>query len=150
MGAIAGVAWGIVTRQELLGEGISEEEIRVRLQRGALLEEYPGTYRVGHRAPSAEATYMAAVKAAGDGSLLAGRAGAYHWRLIKGASPPPRSSLSLKGMYAGSSRTGHGASRASTPLSTAGSRSRRWLARSSTWLRSSTSASSRAPATRPV
>ena len=89
MGEIAEEAWGIATRQELLGAGISEEQIEWRLRTGALLEEYPGTYRVGHRAPSTEAAYMAAVKATGDGTLLAGRAAAYHWGLIRGAPPPP-------------------------------------------------------------
>ena len=89
MGEIAGDGWGIVTRQELLSAGISKREIEVRLGTGALLEEYPGTYRVGHRAPSTEATYMAAVKATGEGTLLAGRAALYHWRMIKGPPPPP-------------------------------------------------------------
>ena len=79
----------MVTRQELLGAGISDDEIRWRLKTGALLEEYPGTYRVGHRAPSTEATYMAAVKATGEGALLAGLAAAYHRRLVKGPPPPP-------------------------------------------------------------
>jgi len=89
MGEIAESSCGIVARQELLAAGISEKEVRSRLEAGALLEEYPGTYRVGHRAPSAEATYMAAVKATGKGTLLAGRAAAYHWRLLKRAPPPP-------------------------------------------------------------
>ena len=89
MAAIATDGWGIVTRQELLAAGISNREIWWRLQSGALLEEYPGTYRVGHRAPSTEATYMAAAKACGDGALLSGRAAAWLWGLIKGAPPPP-------------------------------------------------------------
>jgi hypothetical protein len=89
MADLASDAWGIVSRQELLSAGITEKEIWWRLGTGSLIEEYPGTYRVGHRAPSVEATYMAAVKAAGEGSLLAGRAAAHHWRLIKGAPPPP-------------------------------------------------------------
>lgn len=89
MGLIAEEAWGIVTRQELLGSGISKEEIRVRLRTGSLLEEYPGTYRVGHRAPSIHATYMAAVKATGEGTLLAGLAAAFHLALIEGAPPRP-------------------------------------------------------------
>jgi hypothetical protein len=89
MAGIAEAAWGIVTRKELLGADISEKEIEWRLGTGALLEEFPGTYRLGHRAPSVEASYMAAVKAAGPGALLAGRAAARHWGLIKGAPPPP-------------------------------------------------------------
>ncbi len=89
MAAIAGDGYGVVIRQELLGAGISDRQIRWRLHTGALLEEYPGVYRVGHRAPSTAATYMAAVKACGDGALLSGRAAAYFWRLLKGSAPPP-------------------------------------------------------------
>ncbi len=91
MAGIATAAYGIVTRQELLGAGITEEEIRWRLHTGALLEEYQGVYRVGHRAPSGEATYLAAVKACGDGAMLAGRAAAWLWGLIRG--PAPRSEV---------------------------------------------------------
>jgi very-short-patch-repair endonuclease len=90
MARIAEGDYGVATRHELLAAGISDREIGWRLRTGALIEEYPGTYRVGHRAPSTEATYMAAVKATGDGALLAGLAGAYHWRIIKGPPPPPQ------------------------------------------------------------
>jgi hypothetical protein len=72
----------------LLETGLTEEEIRSRLNRGFLLREHPGVYRVGHRAPSIEATYLAAVLAAGDRSLLCGRAGAHLWGLMKGQAPP--------------------------------------------------------------
>jgi hypothetical protein len=89
MAGMAGDAYGVATRQELLGAGISEKEIEWRLETGALLEEYPGVYRVGHRAPSAKATYMAAVRACGEGALLAGGAAAHLWVLLKGPAPPP-------------------------------------------------------------
>jgi very-short-patch-repair endonuclease len=94
MGAIAGRAFGVATRQELAAAGITDEEIRSRLSRGGLLQEHPGVYRVGHRAPSAESTYMAAVKATGEGTLLAGMAAAYLWGLAKGP-PPPSEVISL-------------------------------------------------------
>jgi very-short-patch-repair endonuclease len=48
-----------------------------------------GVYRVGHRAPSIEATYRAAVLAAGDGALLCGRAAAHLLGLVKGEAPAP-------------------------------------------------------------
>jgi putative AbiEi antitoxin of type IV toxin-antitoxin system len=86
---IATQNWGVVTRQELLAAGMSRDAIKRRLAKGALLREYPGVYRLGHRAPSIEATYMAAVKACGNGSLLAGRAAAYLYGLIKGKAPEP-------------------------------------------------------------
>ena len=43
---------------------------------------------MGHRAPSVEATYLAAVLAAGDGAALTGLAGGRLWRLVKGTAPP--------------------------------------------------------------
>jgi hypothetical protein len=46
-------------------------------------------YRVGHRAPSLEADYLAAAWACGDNSFLCGRAAGYMLELVKGAVPPP-------------------------------------------------------------
>jgi very-short-patch-repair endonuclease len=89
VGRIAGMAHGVVTRQELLRAGITPEEIRQRLERGALLREYRGVYRVGHRAPSLEARYLAAVRACGERALLSGRAAGHHWGLLNGSAPPP-------------------------------------------------------------
>ena len=86
---IANEAHGIVTREELLGAGITPHEIAGRVAKGVLLAEYRGVYRVGHRAPSVEAMYMAAVKACGDGALLFGRAAAHLLGLIKGSPPSP-------------------------------------------------------------
>src|ERR671914_538703 len=84
---IASAAHGVVTRRELLDADISSEEIKCRLRSGALIREYPGVYRVGHRAPSVEARYMAAVKACGDGAVLSGRAAGHLLLLLNG--PPP-------------------------------------------------------------
>jgi len=53
------------------------------------MREYDGVYRVGHRAPSVESSYLAAVRACGNGAVLSGRAAAYLWGLIKGAAPKP-------------------------------------------------------------
>jgi hypothetical protein len=59
------------------------------VQKGLLIVVHRGVYRVGHRAPSTEATYMAAVLACGDGAVLSGRAGAHLQGLIKRRPPPP-------------------------------------------------------------
>ena len=59
------------------------------MRNGLLLPEYPGVYRVGHRAPSTEATYLAAVLACGPGAGLSGRAAGWLERLVKGLPPPP-------------------------------------------------------------
>jgi hypothetical protein len=86
---IAGGQHGVATRAALLRAGITLDEIRHRLNTGALIREYKGVYRVGHRAPSVLASYMAAVRACGDGAMLAGRAAAYLLRIVKAGPPPP-------------------------------------------------------------
>jgi len=85
---IAGRAHGVVTRQELLAADVSSREIEHRLGTGALIRVHPGVYRAGHAARSLEATYIAAVKACGDGAVLSGRAAAYLLELIKPRRAP--------------------------------------------------------------
>ena len=86
---LASRSHGVVTRTELLEAGVSRHEIVHRLRTGALIAVFRGVYRVGHRAPSVEARYMAAVKAAGEGALLSGLSAAWLWGLVKGHAPPP-------------------------------------------------------------
>ena len=86
---IATGAHGVVTRRELLRAGVSAEEIKQRVRVGALLPEHRGVYRVGHRAPSVEARYLAAVRACGEAAVLSGRAAAHLLGLLKGAAPAP-------------------------------------------------------------
>jgi predicted transcriptional regulator of viral defense system/very-short-patch-repair endonuclease len=86
---IASAAHGLVTRSELLGAGVTDDEIRWRLRKGGLIRVHRGVYRVGHRAPSIDAGYLAAVLAAGDGALLCGRAAAHLLVLVKGRAPTP-------------------------------------------------------------
>jgi predicted transcriptional regulator of viral defense system len=80
---IASRSHGVVTRRELLRAGVSETEIKRRLARGHLIRVHRGVFRAGHIAPSLEARYMAAVKACGEGSLLAGRAAAHLFGLLR-------------------------------------------------------------------
>ena len=80
---------GVVTRRQLLDADVSSDEIRWRLREGSLIRVHPGVYRVGHRAPSIEARYHAAVLACGDGAVLSGEAAGYLWGLVKGTAPPP-------------------------------------------------------------
>lgn len=86
---LASTSHGVVTRRTLLGKGVTPEEIRQRLRRGSLHQAHPGVYRVGHRAPSVEARYLAAVLACGDEALLVARPAAYLWGLIRGPAPRP-------------------------------------------------------------
>jgi very-short-patch-repair endonuclease len=82
-------AHGVVSRLELLAAGVSERQVDRRLDRGALIVEFPGVYRAGHRAPSAEARYIAAVKACGEGAVLSGLAAAWLYGLVGGPAPRP-------------------------------------------------------------
>ena len=85
---LASRSHGVVTRRELLAAGVTAGEIKHRLGSGALLTQHRGVYRVGHEAPSTEARYLAAVRAAGDEAALSGRAAAHLYSLIKGSPPP--------------------------------------------------------------
>src|SRR3954447_11313857 len=93
---LASRAHGVVTWAQLLRAGISEDEIRWRLRTGALIRIHPGVYRVGHQAPSVEASYIAAVFACGDGAVLCGRAAAYLHGLVRGGPPPPKVMATVK------------------------------------------------------
>lgn len=86
---LASLAHGVVTREELARAGVTRAEIETRLGSGGLIRVHRGVFRVGHRAPSLAAHYMAAVKACGDRSLLAGRAGGHLFGLLKGRPPLP-------------------------------------------------------------
>jgi hypothetical protein len=88
MSQIAGAAHGVATRAQLLDAGLSTRRIERRVRIGGLIRVYRGVYRVGHRAPSMEATYLAAVLAAGEGALLSGLAAAHLHGLVRGAAPP--------------------------------------------------------------
>jgi very-short-patch-repair endonuclease len=103
-------AHGIVARAELLRAEITPEQIRQRLRKGSLIQEFPGVYRVGHRASSVEARYVAAVKACGEGAVLSGVAAAHVWGLIRGDPPMPevttRTERRIKGIRTHRTRNG--------------------------------------------
>jgi very-short-patch-repair endonuclease len=82
-------AHGVVTRAELLRAGVSSNGIDRRVRKGALIPQYPGVYRVGHAAPSVDASFIAAVRACGEGAVLRGRAAGFLLSLIKGHPPAP-------------------------------------------------------------
>jgi predicted transcriptional regulator of viral defense system len=81
--AIAGRRHGVVTRAQLLAAGVSAKAIERRLGKGALIREFPGVYRVGHAAPSAHASLLAAVYACGEGAFLSGRSAAWLLGLVR-------------------------------------------------------------------
>jgi hypothetical protein len=86
---VARSSHGVVTRAQLLAAGITVDEINRQLRSGALLREHRGVYRVGHRAPSVDARYLAAVLACGEWALLSGPAAGHLFGAVKGPAPPP-------------------------------------------------------------
>src|SRR4051812_35609638 len=80
-------AHGVVTRAQLLHAGITASAINRRLADGSLIPQHRGVYRIGHCAPSVDASYMSAVLACGEGAALADRAAGHLLALLKG--PPP-------------------------------------------------------------
>jgi hypothetical protein len=85
---LAEAAHGVVRRDQLFAAGLTAAEIRIRMGRGSLIRVYRGVYRVGHRAPSVEARYLAAVWACGEGALLCGVAAAFLLGLVGGRVAP--------------------------------------------------------------
>ena len=119
---LAARSHGVVTRAQLLRAGITRDEIQHRLSLGALLREHRGVYRVGHRAPSVEARYLAAVWACGEGAVLSGRAAGHLWGLTKGAAPPPEvtapTERRVKGVTTHRARSIQGTTHRAIPVTT--------------------------------
>jgi hypothetical protein len=86
---IAGRQNGVVARRQLLDAGLTSSGIERLVANGTLIPVHRGVYRVGHAAPSALATYTAAVLACGEDAVLSGRAAAYVQRLGKRRRIPP-------------------------------------------------------------
>jgi hypothetical protein len=86
---LAADAHGVLSREGILQAGVSGRELKRRIAKGTLIRVHRGVFRVGHAAPSLEARYLAAVKACGSGSLLAGRAAAHLYGLLKGTPSLP-------------------------------------------------------------
>lgn len=83
---LAGQQHGVVARRQLLEMGMGRKAIDGRLQRGRLHEYSRGLYVVGARRISRRGRWMAAVLAAGDGSLLSHRSAARLWGVIPPAA----------------------------------------------------------------
>lgn len=86
---LARTSHGVVTREQLIDAGITVAEIKSRLRSGVLLQEHRGVYRVGHRAPSVEARYLAAVLACGSGAVLSGCAAGHLLGIVAAAPALP-------------------------------------------------------------
>jgi hypothetical protein len=86
---------GVVTRRQLLVAGFGRHAVDRRAGKGTLHRVYRGVYRVGHKAPSTEARYMAAVLACGEGAALSGVAAAFLYEIQRGSAPAPEVSTLL-------------------------------------------------------
>jgi hypothetical protein len=80
---IAGRQHGVITATQLIALGLHRSAIGKWLKKGLLHREFDGVYRLGHRAPSVHAHYMAAVLACGPGAALSGLAAAYLYGLTR-------------------------------------------------------------------
>ena len=71
----------MITSGQLAAVGIGRNGVAKRVRTGRLHRLHRGVYAVGHNRLSQEATYMAAVLAAGDGAALGNEAAAWHWNV---------------------------------------------------------------------
>ena len=86
---IAARQHGTITTAQLLSLGLARSSVKKWHQKGLLHREFRGVWRLGHRAPSHEAHYMAAVLACGEGAALSGLAALFHYGLLRGDPPRP-------------------------------------------------------------
>jgi hypothetical protein len=83
---------GVITRAQLLGLGLSSNQVLAMTRRGDLITLHRGVYRLGIvEAPLAR--QMAAVLACGPGAALGGLHAAARWRLLP--DPPPSLPIDL-------------------------------------------------------
>jgi very-short-patch-repair endonuclease len=78
---------GLVTRPRLLEAGLSSDDIRGRLERGALRAVHPGVYATFGTSLDYRAQVLAACLAAGRGSVASHRSALWLWRLLDGEQP---------------------------------------------------------------
>lgn len=77
--ALAGRQFGLVTRRQLLDEGLGPRAVGYRITAGYLIPVHAGVYAVGVHREDVWARAMAAVLACGDGALLSHAAAAGLW-----------------------------------------------------------------------
>jgi hypothetical protein len=93
---VAAKQHGTISVAQLLEAGFSRERVKRWARNGLLHRELRGVYRFGHRAPSWEARYAAAVLAGGRRAALSGLAGAYLLGAIRGNPPAPEVTVPVK------------------------------------------------------
>ena len=97
---------GIVTRNQLLGAGITLDTVKGRLRSGRLIAVHRGVYRVGPLiAPNARE--MAAVLACGPGAVLSHWSAAELWRILQ----PLRALVGAQHAHSGAGKVAGSATR---------------------------------------
>jgi len=74
---------GVLTTDELLAAGLSQDAIHRRAARGSLHRLYPGVYAVGNPLLGLRGKWRAAVCACGPGAVLSHRDAAMLWGLLR-------------------------------------------------------------------
>ena len=80
--ALADSQHGVVTRRQLLREGLTDDVVDGRVRCGLLQQVYRGVYRVGP-AGVPKAREMAAVLVCGENAIVSGRSAAVLWRMLR-------------------------------------------------------------------
>jgi predicted transcriptional regulator of viral defense system len=84
VGELAGRQHGVVTRRQLLGLGLGDDQIVRRLRLGRLIRLDAGVYAVGHAALTQRGRWMAAVLGCGTGAALSHFSAAALWGIGNG------------------------------------------------------------------
>jgi very-short-patch-repair endonuclease len=85
--ALAGRQHGVVALPQLVGLSLGARAVAARVAAGRLHRLHRGVYAVGHPLLTAEARWMAAVLACGEGALLSHRSAAILWGLRESGGP---------------------------------------------------------------
>ena len=82
---LADAQYGAVSRAQLLGAGLSADDVDRRVKARRLRRLHQGVYAVGHRRLTVEGRWMAAVLASGPGAVLSHGSAATAWDLQRAA-----------------------------------------------------------------
>lgn len=93
--SIAAKQHGVLAHAQLLAAGLSRDQVKRWAAKGLLHRVHRGVYRLGHPAPSTEATYLAAVLSCGPGAYLSGPAAGRLYGVVKGRRDPRPEVLTL-------------------------------------------------------
>ena len=88
IGRLADRQFGVVSRAQLLARGLSADVIGDAVRAGRLRPLHRGVYAVGHVQLRREGTWMAALLACGEGSVLSHQSAAALWRIGDGGVDP--------------------------------------------------------------